>query len=200
MTVLHLVRHGETIWHAENRYAGVSDVGLTARGVEQAAQLGRWAVQKRPVAIYTSTLSRSIGTAQPAADALGLTSMQEADLGEVDFGSGEGMTRQEMLQEFPRALQQFLARPAESQLPGGERGVDAITRARPVLQRIAVEHEGGVVLVVMHSTLVRLLLCSFLTIDPNEYRRILPRIDNVALNTVDIHPDRVSLFGLNVPI
>ena len=28
MTILHLVRHGETVWHAENRYAGVSDVAL----------------------------------------------------------------------------------------------------------------------------------------------------------------------------
>ena len=29
MTYLVLVRHGETVWHAENRYAGVSDVALT---------------------------------------------------------------------------------------------------------------------------------------------------------------------------
>ena len=32
MTDLVLVRHGETVWHAENRYAGVSDVALTPRG------------------------------------------------------------------------------------------------------------------------------------------------------------------------
>lgn len=29
MTRLILVRHGETEWHAENRYAGISDVALT---------------------------------------------------------------------------------------------------------------------------------------------------------------------------
>ena len=26
MTYLVLVRHGETVWHAENRYAGASDI------------------------------------------------------------------------------------------------------------------------------------------------------------------------------
>lgn len=31
MTDVVLVRHGETVWHAENRYAGVSDVALTPR-------------------------------------------------------------------------------------------------------------------------------------------------------------------------
>ena len=42
-TTLYVVRHGETEWHAENRYAGVSDVGLTETGREQAERLGRWA-------------------------------------------------------------------------------------------------------------------------------------------------------------
>lgn len=30
-TTLLLARHGQTVWHAENRYAGVSDIGLTDR-------------------------------------------------------------------------------------------------------------------------------------------------------------------------
>jgi len=38
MTYLVLVRHGETVWHAEDRDAGVSDIALTTRGLEQAAQ------------------------------------------------------------------------------------------------------------------------------------------------------------------
>ena len=29
MTDIVLFRHGETVWHAENRYAGVSDIDLT---------------------------------------------------------------------------------------------------------------------------------------------------------------------------
>ena len=41
VTRIVLVRHGETVWHAENRYAGRSDVELTPRGREQADAPGR---------------------------------------------------------------------------------------------------------------------------------------------------------------
>lgn len=53
-TTLLLARHGQTIWHAENRYAGVSDIGLTDEGRAQAEALGRWAAVHRPDAIWTS--------------------------------------------------------------------------------------------------------------------------------------------------
>ena len=40
-TTLLLARHGQTVWHAENRYAGISDVPLTETGHAQAEALGR---------------------------------------------------------------------------------------------------------------------------------------------------------------
>lgn len=200
MTVLHLVRHGETVWHAENRYAGVSDIALTPDGVVQAERLGRWASTAGLDAIHTSTLSRAVVTAEPAAAATGLEVLQERDLIEVDFGEGEGLTRTEMRSRFPDALTRFLERPAENPLPGGERGLDAIARARPALERIAQAHPDGTVLVVMHSTLVRLLICSLVGIEPNDYRRVLPHIHNVALNTISLCDGTAALLGLNVPL
>ena len=47
VTRIVLVRHGETAWHAENRYAGRSDVALTPRGREQAERLGRVGGRRR---------------------------------------------------------------------------------------------------------------------------------------------------------
>ena len=41
MTVFYLARHGETLWHAENRYAGSTDVSMTPLGNEQSERLGR---------------------------------------------------------------------------------------------------------------------------------------------------------------
>ena len=72
MTDLVLVRHGETVWHAENRYAGVSDVALTPRGEEQAARLARWARTAGLVAVWSSPLSRARRTAQGCAGAADL--------------------------------------------------------------------------------------------------------------------------------
>ena len=44
MTTFHLARHGETEWYAEHRYAGSSDVPLTPNGLQQAEELGEWAM------------------------------------------------------------------------------------------------------------------------------------------------------------
>ena len=52
-TTLLLARHGQTVWHAENRYAGVSDIGLTDTGRAQAEALGRWAAAHPVDAIWT---------------------------------------------------------------------------------------------------------------------------------------------------
>lgn len=199
MTILYLVRHGETVWHADNRYAGLSDVGLTPLGIEQAESLGRWAATADLDAVYSSTLGRAVKTAEPAATATGLGLRTDADLVEVDFGRGEGLTRAEMPERFPEPLAAFLATPAETPLPGGEPGIEAVARARPALERIVAAFPDGNVLVIMHSTLLRLLICSLVGIDPNTYRRVLPHIDNCAINTVRMTPEGVSVLGLNVP-
>ncbi|WP_262849318.1 histidine phosphatase family protein [Mumia quercus] len=200
MTDLILVRHGETVWHAENRYAGVSDVGLTDRGAAQGEALGRWAAAHPVDAVVASTLSRARLTAQPAADALGLPLRTDARLCEVDFGEGEGLTRTEMAARFPDALEAFLAAPARQPLPSGEPGTIAIARARTALDALVNEHPDGRVLVVMHSTLLRLVLCDLLGIDPDRYRTVMPSVTNGALTTLRTDGRRWALLGFNVPV
>ncbi len=41
-----LLRHGESTWNQENRFTGWIDVGLSGRGLEEAAQAGRTLVQE----------------------------------------------------------------------------------------------------------------------------------------------------------
>lgn len=200
VTELILVRHGETVWHAENRYAGVSDVGLTDRGVAQGEALGRWAAAHPVDAVVASTLSRARLTAQPSADALGLHLRVDARLCEVDFGEGEGLTRTEMAARFPDALETFLAAPARRPLPSGEPGTVAIARARAALDALVEEHPDGRVLVVMHSTLLRLVLCDLLGIDPDRYRTVMPSVTNGALTTLRTDGTRWALLGFNVPV
>lgn len=204
-TTVFLVRHGETIWHAENQYAGSSDVALTERGVEQGESLGRWAATARLDAVVASDLSRARLTAAPAAENTGLPVLIEPELREVDFGDGEGLTRSQMAEVFPEPLAEWLAAPATLALPGGESGVAAIARAYAALVRIVKEHPGGRVLIVGHSTLARLLMCELLGIQPNNYRSVFPAIDNCAINelklTVTEDGDGLSaaLMRFNLP-
>ncbi len=199
VTTVHLARHGETIWHAENRYTGVSDVPLTGRGREQAASLAAWAADAGLDAIASSPLVRAVDTASPACAAAGLELSTDPRLREVDFGDGEGLTRTEMAERFPRAWEGFVARPARHPLPHGESGVDAIVRASPALDELVTAHRGGRVLVVMHSTLLRLLLCDRIGMDPDDYRRAFPTVVNAALTTLRIDDAGTALLGFNVP-
>ena len=79
-TLLVLSRHGQTVWHGENRYAGHSDIDMTPDGHGQAQLLSQWAQRVRPGAIACSPVRRATETAAPAALALGLTPLVLPDL------------------------------------------------------------------------------------------------------------------------
>lgn len=198
MTTVHLARHGETTWHAENRYAGSSDVPLTARGRQQGDALARWAAGARIDVVATSDLSRAVETGNAAARAIGVGLVIDARLREVDFGSGEGRTRAEMAELFPEQLAAFVAAPASSPLPGGEPGTVAVARGLDALAELTgVAGADGAVLVVAHSTLIRLVLCRVLGLPLDEYRRRFPGLANTAVTTLELPPaaDAADLVG-----
>lgn len=198
-TTLFLARHGETVWHAENRYAGVSDVGLSERGYEQARRLGRWAAQAGIAAVWTSPLGRARATAAPAAEALGAEPAVDAGLRELDFGDAEGRTLAEFAARRPDAVAAFRADPAAHPLPGGEDPAAAADRGITALRRVAAAHPGGRALVVTHNTLLRLMLCALLGVPLGRYRAALPRVRNCALTELRLDGDGAALLGYNVP-
>jgi len=133
---LHIIRHGETVWHAENKYAGHTDIGLTNLGHAQAKALATWATQINPDAIYSSDLTRAFDTAKPSAHALGLEIIVDSRFREVNFGQIEGLTPTEMERQFPELRQEFLVRPADTLMPEGESGRSALGRALPAIEEI----------------------------------------------------------------
>ncbi|WP_189542084.1 histidine phosphatase family protein [Streptomyces gelaticus] len=194
-----LARHGQTVWHAENRYAGVSDIALTDEGRRQARQLGEWAALNRVDAVWTSTVSRAIETARPACEALGLTPRREHELRECDFGEVEGRTLAEFAAEQPEWAREYRADPVAHPFPGAEDPRVAAARGTAALRRIAGGHPGQRVLVVAHNTLLRLVLCELLSIPLGAYRRVFPQLRNAAVSEVRIGEQCGALLSLNVP-
>lgn len=200
MSRILLVRHGETVWHKENRYAGRSDIALTVRGEEQANQLATWAVTSGITAIWSSPLSRAYNTAAPVAKALGLSVQTDERLIELDFGRGEGLTSSEMSEQIPEAFAAFRADPVKNFLPMGEDPVHAARRATSALGEIA-RTSNKRSLVVAHSTLLRLVLCQLLGIPLSRYRAVFPTLDNCSITEIDMDPDKnVSLLHFNASI
>jgi len=199
VTTMFIARHGETVWAAENRYAGVSDIPLTERGLEQANALATWAASASLDAVYSSPLTRATTTADPSAISTGLELVIDTRLIEVDWGQGEGLTRDEMAIAFPAAYEAFVANPASSPLPDGESGQAAIARALPAFDEIVARHPGGRVLVVGHSTLTRLIIATVTGMDLDRYRSTMPHVGNCSLTVLKFGGDRPALLGFNLP-
>jgi broad specificity phosphatase PhoE len=205
-TRLLLARHGQTVWHADNRYAGGdSDVDLTPTGVEQARWLAA-AVRDRGVdAVVVSPVRRARETAAPAAAALGLEATVVDDLREVSFGLVEGRTLDEVAAEEPDGagmVERFRADPVAHPFPGAEPPGEAADRCARTLRAVAAGTPGGTVLVVAHNTLLRLGLCVLIGVPVARYRDVFPRLDNAALTEVAVAPDparSAALLSLNVP-
>lgn len=181
--VVHLARHGQTVWHAENRYAGSSDIPLNRVGREQAGALAQWADSADLAVVASSPLQRAVDTAAEVSAVAGTPHVLDDRLREVDFGQAEGLTRAEMAERFPDTLQAFLRAPATSPLPGGEPGAHAVDRFLAAISDLA-SRDSGDVLVVAHTTLIRLGLCALLGLPLDDYRTRFPELGNGTVTTL----------------
>ena len=64
MARLILVRHGQSVWNASNRFTGWTDVGLSEQGVEEAKDAGRQLSEIQIDVVHTSDLVRAQRTAE----------------------------------------------------------------------------------------------------------------------------------------
>ncbi|MFE9725696.1 histidine phosphatase family protein [Streptomyces sp. NPDC005794] len=192
-----LVRHGESVWHAENRYAGISDIDLSTHGRAQATRLAGWAGRADLTAVWSSPMRRCRQTAEESAARAGLPLLLEPRLRELDFGIAEGMTRAELRERLPGALTAFEADPVGSHFPEGEDPAAVSERCTDFLTGLRGGHQEGRVLVVAHSTAIRLTLCRLLGVPLRDYRRVFPYLANCALNELILRDGTPSLLSLN---
>ena len=138
MTILLLVRHGETDWNAERRYQGHADVPLNDRGIEQARELAEELAGQRIDAIYASDLSRARMTAEIVGARLGVPVVTDPDLREIDVGAVEGLTFEES-----RAFDGWQGEPKEEHAARIMRAVTRIVDGHPDGRVLVVTHGGS---------------------------------------------------------
>jgi len=138
VTVLLLVRHGETDWNAEGRLQGHTDTPLNDYGRRQAAALAEQLAGDGIAAIYASDLSRARETAEIVGGRIGLPVSVEPDLREKNWGSWEGLTPKE------RDAVEFAGESTEEHRERTLRALLAISARHPDERVLVVTHGGSV--------------------------------------------------------
>jgi probable phosphoglycerate mutase len=133
--MLHLVRHGEAEGNRERRFIGQQDVVLSELGHRQAALVADRLARSGVVRVVSSDLARARATAQPLAEALGVTIELDAGLREVDNGLWSGLLATEIEAGWPAMWAEYRAG-ADVARPEGERWADVAARARVVVERL----------------------------------------------------------------
>jgi phosphoserine phosphatase len=166
-----LVRHGATDWNIQGRCQGSTDRELSETGVRQAEAVAANLSQKRISAVYSSGLLRAWRTAQFISQPHALPVRIEHDVRELDHGALEGLTFNEIKEQYPDFIQKWRTEPAELQVPGGERLSDVQQRALAGLHRIASSHEqDDTVVVVSHNFPILGIICHITGTHLNNYR------------------------------
>lgn len=151
MTILWMIRHGETAWNAEGRVQGQTDVPLSEVGHAQARAVTGALAGERFAAIYSSDLLRVRQTADPVARALQLPVTPDARLRERHYGMFETLTYAEVKIRFPEDYARFRAKELDYDFRSGESLRGFFERCVACLADIAARHEGDSVLVFTHG-------------------------------------------------
>ena len=183
MTRILLVRHAptsETGTHLTGRIPGVS---LGAAGEEAARAAAQQLANLDLAAVYSSPIDRTLETASIIARSHELTPILEPGVTEIDFGSWTGKRLESL-----RRLKQWKtvqSKPSTFRFPEGESFLEAQERAVESVKRIAQERGEGIVVVVSHSDIIKLIISYFLDQPLDSFQRL--RISTTSISELQLN-------------
>ncbi|MGE4543045.1 MAG: alpha-ribazole phosphatase [Pedobacter sp.] len=157
-TRLYLVRHGQVEGFEQHRYNGQADVHLTELGWQQYHSLQSRLKDRPLAAVYSSDLQRCLQGARLLAEPHRLEPIPLPALRELHIGQWQGITWQELQQNFPRQWEERLKDIAHYRVPDGENLLDLSQRVLPALKSLLAAHARQEVLVVGHGAVNRVIL------------------------------------------
>lgn len=196
MPMVALVRHGENTYVKKGRLAGrLPGVRLNEKGQQQ-AQLLADRFSKQPVkAIYSSPLERTLETAQPIAQALGLAVVERPGLIETDYGEWQdqklkGLSRTKLWKVVQQA-------PSLMRFPGGEAFVDCQMRVVTEIRALCALHEAKELFIcVSHADPIKLAVAFFIGMPLDMFQRL--SISPGSITLLSIGETGSHLISLNI--
>lgn len=190
MLRLYLVRHCETHCNVAGFYCGRCNVALTEHGQLMAQDLAQQLAKLPFSAIYASPLPRAQQTAAPLMQKTGLVLQTCHGMQEVNYGVWDGLTQEQIQQQYAPQFHAWLDDPVHVSPPGGETVAAVAARATDAMAELQKAHQDGLVCLVAHKSIIRILLCALTKQDLHLYRESFPQPSG-AINIIDFtggHP------------
>ncbi len=154
---LYVVRHGETDYNVQERYAGIADVPLNRTGLLQAEQLAEKMKGSSFDLIITSPLIRARKTAEIVNTGLNLPLVVINEFTERNVGVYAGLTQEEVKSQYPELYARQCTRQPDDAPTGGETYREFDIRVSTALERLQVTYLDKRVLIVCHSRVARII-------------------------------------------
>jgi broad specificity phosphatase PhoE len=195
MTIMHLVRHGRSVWNAAGRIQGQIDIELDEIGLQQAQRIADRLGREPIAAVYSSPLLRAKATADAIAARFNLSVNPDARLMEYNFGVASGLTWAELSANHPELVDRWLEDPWAVPLTGSEGRVNFAARVMSAMQDICVQHPAEQVVVVAHGGTFGVYLTAMLGLDLN--RRHPFHFGNTSWSVVEMRGAVLHIHSLN---
>lgn len=193
MTLLVLIRHGETEWNIRHLVQGSTDIPLSDEG---RADVRRWRVPSDYMAFdrVTSPMAR----ARETAEILFGTPVPDDDrLREMDWAAWEGRTLADLRAELGNLMTAWEARGLDFRAPGGESPREVQARVLPLLAERARTKTSTVA--VSHRGVIRAVYA--LAIDWDMTRKAPRRLADGCAHVFALAPNGMpSVHVLDVPL
>ena len=178
MTRLVLIRHGQSVWNATNRFTGWTDVELSEKGEGEAATAGEQLADVRFDVVHTSGLIRAQRTAEIVMSknrASGeIPTKQDERLNERHYGDLQGLNKAETAEIHGAEQVHIWRRSFDVPPPGGESLEMTAERTIPYfVEEIIPDLNSGMnVLVAAHGNSLRSIVMHIEGISPKEITKL----------------------------
>ena len=175
MANLILIRHGQSVWNASNRFTGWTDVDLSDKGVNEAEEAGRQLSDIRIDVVHTSDLIRAQRTAkivmqQNESSGEDVPTRYDWRLNERHYGALQGLNKAETAEKHGAEQVQIWRRSFDVPPPEGESLEMTAERTIPYFtEEILPDLESGKnVLVSAHGNSLRSIVMHIERISPDD--------------------------------
>ena len=196
-TKLIFVRHGFSESNRNNTFTGQADAPLADLGHLQAQRAAEFLENTHIDKIYSSPLSRAYNTGVPIAKAKGLEIITDGGLMEINAGSWENLTFDEIKRRYPEEYDFWMSDLYSCRIPDGEATNDFAKRVQNAVTKIASENIGKTICITTHATPIRVMSCLALGLSFENLKDV-PWSPNASINIIDFEDGKFTFDQRNI--